>query len=246
VKPGIWDLRFGICDLRLGFAICRLGFGIWDLGFGIWDLGFPRLQAIVDVDTAQQVGWAANDLARAYLDGGARFLQIRAKQLSSGPLLDLCDAIVASARRYDAQVIVNDRVDLAALANAAGVHVGQDDLPPTAVRAQLGQAAIVGYSTHNVEQIDAALREPVSYLAVGPVFGTRTKETGYDAVGLDLVRAAAARAGGTPIVAIGGITLETAPAVIEAGAATVAVISDLLADGDPRGRVRRYIEALGR
>jgi thiamine-phosphate pyrophosphorylase len=94
--------------------------------------------------------------------------------------------------------------------------------------------------------VEQALAEPVSYVAVGPIFGTRTKDTGYEAVGLDLVSAAAVRAGARPIVAIGGITLATAPSVIAAGAACVAVISDLLTGGNPRERVRRLLEVLER
>lgn len=140
---------------------------------------------------------------------------------------------------------MNDRVDLAKLSGAAGVHVGQDDLPVSAARALLGADAIVGYSTHSVAQLEHGLAMPVSYIAVGPVFGTRTKETGYEAVGLDLVRAAAARCGRVPVVAIGGITLDTAPAVIAAGAACVAVISDLAAAESPAARVRQYVARLG-
>jgi thiamine-phosphate pyrophosphorylase len=139
---------------------------------------------------------------------------------------------------------VNDRVDLARLSGAAGVHVGQDDIPAAAARAQLGPAAIVGLSTHTVEQIEAALREPVTYVAVGPVFGTRTKATGYAPAGLDLVRAAVARAGGIPVVAIGGITLDRAPDVLAAGASAVAVISDLLSGGDPASRAAAYCRSL--
>jgi thiamine-phosphate pyrophosphorylase len=153
---------------------------------------------------------------------------------------------VAAAAACDATVIVNDRVDLARLSGAAGVHVGQDDLPVAAARVQLGPRAIVGTSTHTVEQIDAAMREPVTYIAVGPVFGTQTKDTGYTAVGLALVGAALKRVGDVPVVAIGGITLETAPAAIQAGAAQVAVISDLLTGGDPAARVRRFVDRLER
>ncbi len=194
----------------------------------------------MDVEAAARAGWQAADLARAFLDGGARFLQVRAKHLPSGPLLALCDTIVALAARHDALVVVNDRVDIARLCSAAGVHVGQDDLPPAEARAQLGRDAIVGVSTHSVAQIDAAREEPVSYVAVGPVFGTKTKDTGYAAVGVGLVSAAAGRTAGRPLVAIGGITLETAPAVWRAGATTVAVIGDLLAGGDPAARVASY------
>ena len=205
----------------------------------------PRLHAIVDVEASERAGWAPLDLARAFLDGGARVLQIRAKQLPSGSFLDLCDAVVAAAAPYGAMVIVNDRVDLARLSGAAGAHVGQDDLPVAAARAQLGPDAIVGTSTHTLAQIDLAVGEAVTYVAVGPVFGTRTKDTGYNAVGLELVSAAARRAAGMPIVAIGGITLDTAPAVIEAGAVSVAVISDLLTGADPAARVRSYVDRLG-
>lgn len=189
---------------------------------------------------AAAAGWQPVDLARAFLAGGATLIQIRAKTLASGPLLGLCDAVVAAAAAAGARVVVNDRVDLARLSGAAGVHVGQDDLPPADARTLLGPGAIIGYSTHSVAQIAQALREPVSYIAVGPVFGTRTKDTGYDAVGLDLVRAARAAAGETPVVAIGGITLATAASVLAAGATSVAVISDLLAGGDPAARVASY------
>jgi thiamine-phosphate pyrophosphorylase len=183
-------------------------------------------------------------LAQAFLDGGARFLQLRAKALPSAAFLDLCDAVVRFAVPYGAIVIVNDRADLARMSGGAGVHLGQDDLPPAAARTLLGPAAIVGWSTHTVEQIDAALGEPVSYVAVGPVFGTQTKETGYSPVGVDLVSAAASRSGGRPVVAIGGITLDTARLAIDAGASCVAVISDLLAGADPAARVRRFVELL--
>jgi thiamine-phosphate pyrophosphorylase len=196
------------------------------------------------VNVGGDVGIAPVDLARAFLDGGARFLQIRAKRLASGPLLELCDEVVRLGGSYGAAVIVNDRVDLARLSGAAGVHVGQDDLPVAAARALLGPEAIVGFSTHSVEQIDRALDTPISYVAVGPVFGTQTKETGYEAVGLHLVREAVARARGVPVVAIGGITLANARQVIEAGAAGVAVISDLVATGDPAARVHAFVNAL--
>jgi thiamine-phosphate pyrophosphorylase len=204
------------------------------------------LHAIVDIDVAAHARWAPLDLARAYLDGGARLLQLRAKQLPSGPFLDLCDALVGMALPYSASIIVNDRVDLAALAKAAGVHVGQEDLAPADARRLLGPAAVLGFSTHTVAQIEAAVREPISYLAIGPVFGTRTKDTGYSAVGLELVSTAVRLAGHIPVVAIGGITLDTAPAVWGAGTAAVAVISDLLSSGDPAARVASYNRAYAR
>jgi len=204
------------------------------------------LIAIVDVDVATRAAWPPLDLARAYMDGGARLLQVRAKQVASAPFLELCEAVVASARPYDASVIINDRVDVARLSGAAGVHLGQEDLPATAARQQLGAQSIVGLSTHTVEQIEDARREPISYVAVGPIFGTATKDTGYDAVGLELVKQAVARVGaGLPVVAIGGITLERVRLVTDAGATSVAVISDLLTGGSPMKRVQQYLRALG-
>ena len=167
-------------------------------------------------------------------------MQLRAKQLASGPLLDLCDAVVALGRPYGARVIVNDRVDLAVLSGAAGAHVGQDDLAAADARAQLGPAAILGCSTHDAAQIARAAAQPISYIAVGPIFGTRTKATGYEPVGLDLVRTARRLAPGMPIVAIGGITLATAASVLDAGATAVAVIGDLVAGGDPAAQVASY------
>ena len=203
----------------------------------------PPLHAIVDVDVAANAGWKPTELARAFLDGGARLLQLRAKDLPSGAFLDLSDALVGLAGEYEASIIVNDRVDVARLSGAAGVHVGQEDLSPAAARAQLGPAAIIGFSTHTVAQVEGALTEPISYIAVGPVFGTATKETGYSAVGLDLVSAAARLAGPVPIVAIGGVKLENARAAIDAGASSVAVISDLLV-GDPAERVKTFLRIL--
>ena len=202
------------------------------------------LHAILDVDVAGGAGWAPLDLARAFLDGGARLIQIRAKALASGPFLDLCDRIVRLTSAAGGSVVVNDRVDLARLSGAAGVHVGQDDLAPAAARAQLGQHAIVGYSTHSVAQARAGLAMPITYIAVGPVFGTHTKDTGYSAVGLGLVREVARIAAATPVVAIGGVTLENAASALEAGASAVAVISDLLTTGDPASRTRAYLQCL--
>jgi thiamine-phosphate pyrophosphorylase len=152
---------------------------------------------------------------------------------------------VEDAHQVGAFVIVNDRADFAMLATADGVHVGQEDLTPADVRAITGPAPMVGLSTHTPEQIAAALAEPISYFAIGPVFDTGTKATGYESVGYRLVAHAAESAAslGLPVVAIGGITLDTAPRVIEAGATSVAIITDLLI-GNPEARVREYVAEL--
>jgi len=207
-------------------------------------VALPPLHAIVDATVAARAGWEPVALARAYLDGGARCLQVRAKDLSSGALLALCEAVVTVARPYDATVVVNDRPDLARMSGASGVHVGQDDLPPVEARRIVGDDAVVGFSTHDRHQIDGAAHEPISYVAVGPVFDTATKDTGYTARGLELVSDAARRAPGRPVVAIGGITLDRVPAVVAAGASGVAVIGDLLVGGDPAARVAAFVAAL--
>lgn len=185
------------------------------------------------------------DVWRAFLAAGVRCGQLRAKSWGSGAMLELAAAMVAEGTQGDALVIVNDRVDVAAISGAHGVHLGQDDLPPAEARPIVGDAAILGFSTHSDDQLRAGLELPVSYLAVGPVFGTETKVTGYDAIGLELVARAAAMAHARsfPLVAIGGITLERAPTVIAAGADSVAIISGLLT-GDPEARAREFLRAV--
>ena len=171
------------------------------------------------------------------------------KQGAAGAMLAAAEGIVARAKGFGALVVVNDRADVARLAGAGGVHVGQEDLSPAAVRAVLGADAVVGLSTHDAEQRRLALEQPIDYLAVGPVFRTGTKATGYQPLGRDEVGRAAeqiagAGAAGIELVAIGGITLDTARSVIEAGARSVAVISDLLVGGDPSARVRQFLREL--
>ena len=199
-----------------------------------------RLYPIIDPQVCERRGLAPLDVAAACLEGGARILQLRVKEGTSSSFLQLAEAVVALARG-SATVIVNDRADIAVMAGAGGVHVGQDDLPPEAVRAILPHGTI-GLSTHDDRQIDAGLASDADYIAVGPIYQTGTKDTGYSARGLDLVRRAAGR--GKPVVAIGGIDLERAPEVIRAGASAVAVISDLLATGDVAARVRDYLAVL--
>jgi thiamine-phosphate pyrophosphorylase len=208
-------------------------------------LRLPKLYAIVDADVCAREGHAPVDVARAFLSAGARLIQLRCKSWGSAAFLDLANTVVDDANRADAAVIVNDRADVAALAHAHGLHVGQDDLSPEEARKVIGAELLLGLSTHTREQWEAAVREPVCYIAIGPVFGTGTKDTGYQAVGLDTVAraAGAARQAGLPAVAIGGITRDNAVSVIEAGAASVAVISDLV-HGDPEASCRALLRIL--
>ena len=207
---------------------------------------FPsRLYAILDVQCARAAGHDPIDLLDVWLAAGVRLLQLRGKTLASGELLSLAEQMAVRCRTAGATFIVNDRVDVACLSRADGVHLGQDDLPPEAARRLTGDAAVIGLSTHTDGQLAEACGAPVSYVAIGPIFSTSTKSSSNANVGLDgVARAAAhAHAAGLPIVAIGGITLSTAPAVVAAGADAVAVIADLLA-GDPDQRVRQYLAVL--
>ena len=197
----------------------------------------PRLYPITD---RRLSGLAhAEQLARL-CEAGARLVQLREKALPPRELYaELLEAL-KGARSFGARLIVNDRVDLALAAGADGVHVGQDDVPPEAARALLGEGRLVGFSTHNIEQAAAAARLPVDYVAVGPVFGTSSKENPDPVVGLEGVRRVREAVGGRiKLVAIGGITRETAPSVLEAGADSVAVIGALVNTSDPAEITRR-------
>lgn len=207
-------------------------------------VGCPPLYAVLDVDLCTRHGLEAVAVGAAFFAAGVSLLQIRGKSVGAAELLRLTRAVMA--RGPGLRIIVNDRPDVARLADAGGVHVGQDDLSVADTRAIVGSDPWVGLSTHTAQQIRAAVEQPVSYIAVGPVFDTGTKDTGYAAVGLDLVEQAVALATprAIPVVAIGGITLDRAPRVIAAGATAVCVISDLLR-GDPEARARAFVTALG-
>jgi thiamine-phosphate pyrophosphorylase len=199
------------------------------------------LYPIIDVDLCEMRGMDPRALAAAFVSGGARLIQVRKKSSGSARLLELTRDILAIAKPHGARVILNDRSDLARMAGAQGVHVGQFDLDPADVKAITGADLLVGLSTHSPEQVDEAAAGACDYIAVGPVFLTRTKDTGYEPRGLDLVRYAASK--GKPVVAIGGISLDNAKQALGAGASAVALISDLISTSAPEIRVRRYLDA---
>ncbi len=202
----------------------------------------PRFYAILDPSLRSDVPLA--ELARLLGGAGVRLVQLRAKAASSGALLDAARELV-SALPPSCRLIVNDRADVVLLAGAAGVHVGQADLPPAAARQLLGPDRIVGLSTHTVEQVDAANLAPVDYVAFGPVFATMTKADHEAAVGYEGLREARRRTT-RPLVAIGGITPENAAQVIEAGADSIAVIGGWLSADDIPQRLEEFRRALGR
>lgn len=164
--------------------------------------------------------------------GGASLIQLREKWLAPLEFYEQAKAAVAVAEQNGVQLIINDRVDVALAVRAHGVHLGQDDLPPDAARNLLGAEAIIGYSTHNIEQAIAATKLPIDYLAIGPIFATSTKSDTAPVLGLDGLRAVRRAISDFPLVAIGGITLANARDVIEAGAGSVALIRALLAHPD--------------
>jgi thiamine-phosphate pyrophosphorylase len=168
------------------------------------------------------------EAARAIIESGARILQLRHKGHFSRAMFETAEKIGELCRAAGALFVVNDRVDIAMMAHA-GVHLGQDDLSPAAAHRLIGKDAVIGFSTHNEAQIRAAAGEPVDYLALGPLFGTTTKEHPDPTVGLDDLRRLRPLIT-KPLVAIGGITRLNAPLAFEAGADSVAVIGDLFAD----------------
>ena len=192
-------------------------------------LRLPRVYALTDV---QLSGLSHAEQVELLSLGGATCIQLREKEMPALEFYVEAKAAVSVAERNGVQLIVNDRVDVAVAVGADGVHLGQDDLPPDAARKLLGQTAIVGYSTHNIEQALEAVRLPIDYLAIGPIFPTNTKSDTAPVLGLDGLRAVRRAIGDFPLVAIGGITHLNARVAVEAGADSVAVISALLSQPD--------------
>lgn len=182
------------------------------------------------------------DLAIAFVREGVAWVQIREKRMSDRQILDLLLRLGDPPLEPPAGFIVNDRVDLALASNAAGVHLGQDDLPAAAARSLLGTPPLIGLSTHDERQFESAQHEPIDYVAVGPIFASATKTGHHPPLGIPRFAGMAAQSR-LPVVAIGGITAETAPELWEAGANSVAVISDLLGHPDPVLRLRQYLRA---
>ncbi|MCK6556622.1 thiamine phosphate synthase [Candidatus Binatia bacterium] len=204
---------------------------------------FPsRLYPIVDTLGDPTRSYTA--LARAVLDAGVRFLQLRVKGEATGRYVEIARDVKELTDRFGAQLIVNDRADIARLIDAAGVHVGQDDLPPEAARVVVGPGKIVGFSTHNLDQVVRAGRDgTIDYVGFGPLYATGSKERPDPVVGLDGLRRARV-AVDLPIVAIGGIGGATMAAVLDAGADAVAMIGEIVGAPDVTARVRELTAAL--
>ncbi|HKC23578.1 MAG TPA: thiamine phosphate synthase, partial [Thermoanaerobaculia bacterium] len=189
-------------------------------------------------------GLSPAEAARLLADAGVRLVQVRDKCASSRERLSNARAAVRVLRASGALAVVNDRPDVALLSEADGVHLGEHDLPPGAARRVLPEAALVGASTHSVEEALAAMGDPsVSYVALGPIFATLSKETPHAPLGLAAVERAA-RAKTKPLVVIGGIGAADVGACLAAGADSVAMIAGLL-DGDVRANVEAALASAG-
>ena len=190
---------------------------------------FPRLYAIV-VPSRIGSGSLADicNFARELVAGGATLIQLREKHASANQILRLARELRLRLPP-EIRLILNDRADLTVLAEADGVHVGQDDIPPDAAARIIGPNRMLGISTHTPEQVETAERTSADYVAIGPVFGTNSKANLDPVIGLEGVRQAR-RITRKSLVAIGGVTLQNCRSVIDAGADSVAVISELLAD----------------
>jgi thiamine-phosphate pyrophosphorylase len=200
----------------------------------------PRLYVILD---AGLIRGPVQVVARQLMDAGVRLLQYRGKNVGAREMLETSRLLAAMARESGATFFVNDRPDVAWLAGADGVHVGQDDLGVEQARALVGGGRWVGVSTHNLQQFERARATSADYIAIGPIFETSSKANPDPVVGIETIRRVRPLTK-KPIVAIGGIRLECAGEVIEAGADSVAVISDIVGAGDPAQKAAQFLEWL--
>jgi len=181
--------------------------------------------------------------ARAACQGGAHVVQLRVKHRSDAAALEMARAIRQMTREAGLSFVVNDRFDLALLAEADGVHLGQEDLPPERLPARARARLLVGRSTHDPAELRRALEEGVDYVGFGPVFGTASKQSPHPPRGLPALSRAVEEVAPLPLVAIGGLCVEKLPAVREAGAAGAAVISAVAGAADPEAATRALVAA---
>jgi thiamine-phosphate pyrophosphorylase len=203
-------------------------------------LELPRVYPIVDTGALARRGRDPLWFAEALLEGGARILQLRHKGHYSRTMFETASQLAVLCLRARARLVIDDRADIAALLDA-GLHLGQADLPPALARRVLGGERILGFSTHNEAQLEAAAAEPADYLAIGPVFETLSKDNPDPALGLERLKSLRALTA-KPLVAIGGITRQYARAVLKTGVDSVAVIGDLMPEEMTKATVRGRME----
>ena len=199
----------------------------------------PRFYPILDPEIAARHGVDPVRAAEQILGGGAKILQFRHKGFFSREVFAQLELVAELCRDAGVLFVVNDRADLAAITGAA-LHLGQDDLTPAAARKVVGAETLIGYSTHNECQLRHAAAEPANYLALGPIFGTASKQNPDPIVGTDELRRLRPLTD-RPLVAIGGITRTNVQSVLAAGADSVAIIGDLFADGNLRARTQEWV-----
>jgi thiamine-phosphate pyrophosphorylase len=187
-----------------------------------------RLPRVYPITDTQISGLSHAEQVALFADGGATLVQLRDKHATGSEYYEQAKAALAVAAERGVRLVINDRVDVALALGGLSVHLGQDDLPPEAARRLLGDDAVIGFSTHNVEQAIEAAAWPIDYLAIGPIFTTLTKANPDPVVGLEGIRAVREATGTLPLVAIRGVTPGNAREVIEAGADSVAMIRGLL------------------
>ena len=187
----------------------------------------PKIYPITDTELS---GLSHAEQVARLIDGGATLIQLRDKRAAPRDFLRQAEAALNVAKRNQVQLIINDRVDVALAVGADGVHIGQSDLPPAAARKLLKPGSIIGFSTHNLIQLEIAAVSPVDYVAFGPVFGTFTKSDHEPIAGLEKLKSARRAVGHFPLVAIGGINPENAVRVFQAGASSIALIAALVSD----------------
>lgn len=200
----------------------------------------PNFYPVLDTGTLAAARLPLASAAEAILEAGARILQFRHKGFFSRDIFETAEIIAKQCRDARALFVINDRADIAMLLLAA-LHLGQDDLPPADARRIMLPRSIIGFSTHNGDQLRAADLEPVDYLAIGPIFATSSKLNPDPVVGLDWLRKLRPLTR-KPLVAIGGITRQTAPQVFEAGADSVAIIGDLYPHSLTKAALRARVE----
>jgi thiamine-phosphate pyrophosphorylase len=192
------------------------------------------------LDPSQSKGRPAIGILTDLLNGGAKLLQLRAKDLTSNEFYRLAIEVRELTRQAGCLLIVNDRVDIAMASQADGVHLGQEDLPLETARKLMGEQKMIGISTHDLRQAQEAASAGADYIGFGPIFGTATKDTGYSARGVEMLREVCA-AVKIPVVAIGGITEDNVNQVWNAGADAAAMIGDLMGAKDGTAKVRRIL-----
>jgi thiamine-phosphate pyrophosphorylase len=215
--------------------------GLCTFALKIFDM-LPKIYPITDISITklshlQQV--------KQLIEGGAKFIQLRDKHSTPKDFYESAQAVMDFVRDKDVKIIINDRVDIALAVKADGVHLGQDDLPPNYAREILGEKAIIGFSTHSISQAIEAIKMPLDYVAIGPIFSTATKENPDPIVGIEGVKKVRQAIGDFPLVAIGGIGFENAKNILQNGADSVAVISQILREPAKIAQTfRQFVEHL--